>query len=293
MSESTDFAIFGRWFTEEWMVYLVSYGGVLFDLLIVPALLWRRTRWFAVAALVLFHRFNAEMFSIGIFPMFATLAVVLFLPPDLPRNIVNRLRGTKPAKPTRGKTRRGDHSVAEDTAARIPFSGRARAQQVTVILVLAYLGIQLLLPFRHWLYPGNTAWTDQGDRFAWRMMLVSKRGDITFVVTYPPTGQTWEVDPTEYLTNMQLSQMQTQPDMILQFSHYLAGLWEEDGYDGVEVRANSSISLNGRDPHPIVDPTVNLAAESLSPLNADWITSIEEMERSSGTTVSPDEDAQG
>jgi hypothetical protein len=289
MSEETEFLLLGRWFTEEWMVYAVSYGGLLFDLLIVPALLWPRTRWFAVAALVLFHRFNAEMFSIGIFPMFATLSVVLFLPPDLPRNIVNRLRGTKPAKASHGKARRADRDVAEVTAGRMPFSERTVAQRVTVILVLAYLGFQLLIPFRHWLYPGNTAWTDQGDRFAWRMMLVSKRGDITFVVTYPPTGQTWEINPDDYLTNMQLSQMQTQPDMILQFSHFLARQWEKDGYADVEVRANSSITLNGRDPYPIVDPTVNLAAEHLSPLNADWITSIEEMERQAQQTSSSED----
>ena len=265
MSEETQFPLLGRWFTEEWMVYAVSYGGLLYDLLIVPALLWPRTRWFAVAALVLFHRFNAEMFSIGIFPMFATLAVVLFLPPDLPRNIVNRLRGTKPAKASHGKARSADRNEAEATG-RIPLAARPMVQRVTVILVLTYLGNPAFAPFRHWLYPGNTAWTDQGDRFAWRMMLVSKRGDITFVVTHPQSGQTWEVNPDDYLSNTQLSQMQTQPDMILQFSHYLAREWEADGYDGVEVRANSSISLNGRDPYPIVDPTVNLAAEHLSPL---------------------------
>ena len=291
MAEETQFPILGRWFTDEWMVYLVSYGGLLFDLLIVPALLWRRTRWFAVAALVLFHRFNAEMFSIGIFPMFATLSVVLFLPPDLPRNIGNKLRGTKPAKPARGKARH-QHPGDGDTAGRIPFSERARVQQVTVILVLAYLGIQLLIPFRHWLYPGNTAWTDQGDRFAWRMMLVSKRGDISFEVYHPQSGQTWEVNPDDYLTGPQVSLMKSQPDMILQFSHYLADVWAEDGYDNVEVRAISSISLNGRDPYPIVDPTVNLAAEELTPFNADWITSIEELEREAEQTSSA-EDGEG
>ena len=31
----------GRFFTEEWMVYVFAYGGLLLDLLIVPLLLWK------------------------------------------------------------------------------------------------------------------------------------------------------------------------------------------------------------------------------------------------------------
>jgi hypothetical protein len=39
------------------------------------------------------------------------------------------------------------------------------------------------------------------------------------------------------------------------------------------------ISLNAREPQPIVDPTVNLAAEEITVANASWITSLEEQER--------------
>ena len=41
---NTDFPIIGSLFTGERMVYLFAYGGLLLDLLIVPFLLWRRTR---------------------------------------------------------------------------------------------------------------------------------------------------------------------------------------------------------------------------------------------------------
>ena len=277
MANETDFPLLGRWFTEEWMVYLVSWSGLVFDLLVVPALLWPRTRWFAVVALVLFHRFNAGMFSIGIFPMFGTLSVILFLPPSLPRTIYNKIAGRKPA---RAKVSQAPATLSAARAGLLTrFTDRPFVERLTVILVLLYLAIQLVVPFRHWLYPGNTAWTDQGDRFAWRMMLVSKVGDISFVVRDPATGQTWDVDPDDYLIPSQRSDIVSQPDMILQFSHYLADLWAADGYEDVEVRAISSVSLNGRDPYPIVDPTVDLAAEELTPFNASWITSIEEMER--------------
>ncbi len=88
LSDESDLFLVGRWVTDEWFGYFISYSGLLLNLLIVPALLWPKTRWFAVVALVLFHRFNAALFSIGIFPMFATAAIVLFLPPDLPRRVV-------------------------------------------------------------------------------------------------------------------------------------------------------------------------------------------------------------
>jgi hypothetical protein len=281
MANETQFPILGRWFTEEWMVYAVSYGGLLFDLFIVPLLLWPRTRWFAVIVLVLFHRFNAMMFSIGIFPMFATLAVVLFLPPDLPRRIVQKFRTSYGNRPQRKKSRKAAPEPAAEleAATAITFTQRPLVQRATIVLIALYVAIQLLVPLRHFLYPGLTSWTDEGDRFAWRMMLVSKVGEVSFTVLDPASGQTWEVDPLTYLTSTQAGQMESQPDMILQFSHFLADEWRKDGYNDVEVRAQSSISLNGREPYPIVDPTVDLAAEELSIWPADWITNIEELQR--------------
>ena len=65
-----DFPVIGSWFTEEWVVYAFSYGGLVFDLMIVPLLMWKRTRVFAVIWIMAFHMMNAYLFSIGIFPWF-------------------------------------------------------------------------------------------------------------------------------------------------------------------------------------------------------------------------------
>jgi hypothetical protein len=48
LADRTDFPLIGHLFTERWMVYLFSYGGLFLDLLIVPALLWRPTRTVSV-----------------------------------------------------------------------------------------------------------------------------------------------------------------------------------------------------------------------------------------------------
>lgn len=282
LADESDLPLVGRWVTDDWFIYFVSYSGLLLDLFVVPALLWPKTRWFAVAGLVLFHRFNAAMFSIGIFPMFATAAIVLLLPPALPRKLATRVRSLfapQYRRPAPARSRGRDVRGRADASSRVTFAQRPWVQPLAIAGITAYVALQLLFPLRHFLYPGNPAWTDQGDRFAWRMMLHSKVGEVQYVVTDPQTGTTWAVDPATYLTDFQVGNMVGQPDMILQFGHFLADEWRADGRPDVEVRANTSISLNARDPVPIVDPSVDLAAEDLPIGNASWITSLDDQER--------------
>jgi vitamin K-dependent gamma-carboxylase len=92
LAYKTDFPIIGRWFTEEWIVYAFSYGVLLFDLLVVPFLLWQRTRPFTFATAVVFHLTNANLFQIGIFPFLMIAATLLFFPPSWPRRLANLLR---------------------------------------------------------------------------------------------------------------------------------------------------------------------------------------------------------
>ena len=108
------------------------------------------------------------------------------------------------------------------------------------------------------------------------MMLNSRVGEVMYVITDPASGQTWEVDPADYLTSGQLNDMDAHPDMILQFSHYLADEWQAKGHDNVEVRANTAISLNGRPAVPLIDPPVDLAAEEHKIGPVAWITSLDE-----------------
>ena len=53
------YPIIGGLLRKEWMPWLISYGGIIFDGLIVPALLWRRTRNVAFVVGVLFHVANS------------------------------------------------------------------------------------------------------------------------------------------------------------------------------------------------------------------------------------------
>ena len=144
------------------------------------------------------------------------------------------------------------------------------SQKLVVGLLAAYLVVQLLFPLRHYLYPGNVSWTEEGHNFAWHMKLRTKGGEALFTVTHPQSGQTWTIDAQDYLKPHQVK-MTTKPDLILQFAHYLAEAKRREGFENVEVRARVMVSLNGRQPQLMIDPNVDLTKEQESLLPARWI----------------------
>lgn len=262
MSRRTDFPLIGQFFREEWAVYLISYGGMLLDLLIVPFLLWRRTRIAAFVVAIIFHLMNARMFQIGIFPWLGIAATAMFFPPDWPRRIVNWLGDEKKRKAKK---------TAAAAAPMVPrFSGIALA------LLAAYAAIQLLLPLRHLLYPGRADWTYEGHRFSWRMKLHDREARAKFYVIDENSHRQSEVRPLAYLGRMQASKMAARPDMILQFAHYLATKLPRTGPKPHRIEARVLASLNGRKPQLLIDQNVNLAAQPRTLWHVPWILPLTE-----------------
>ena len=126
---------------------------------------------------------------------------------------------------------------------------------------------QILVPLRHFLYPSNVHWSEEGHRFAWHMMLRDKRGDVRFLIT-ESTGKYLQITSKdvlerEILTSRQLEKMTTRPYMIHQFTHYLAQRFEKVNFPDVNVQVLSETSLNGRNSQHLLDPSVNFAAEPI------------------------------
>ncbi len=269
LSEETGFPVMGRLFTESWVVYAGVYAGLLLDLCIVPAMLYRRTRPFAFAAAVAFHLLNWQFWTLASLPHVMIAGTALFFSPSWPR-----LGGLwQPARlPQRRSHRKRQHASAV-----APASPRlTRNQRVTVGLLGLYFAIQLLVPLRYYIFPGPARWTEEGYRFSWAMRSRSKIGTGTFFVVDPVGGETWEVDPHDELSFLQTDQMVLHPDLILQYAHHLADRWRAAGYDRVEVRAEIYNSLNGRPYRLLVDPTVDLAAQPRTLLHQPWILPLEE-----------------
>ena len=256
LSAMTDYPVIGRWFTEEWMVYGFSYGGLLLDLFCIPLLLWRRTRWMTVVALTLFHLSNSVMFNIGIFPWLMLGVIPVFFPPhwfDL--------------------WRRKSVDTKDETV------GKNHSQQKSIVVLLGlYLGFQILFPLRHFLYPGHVSWTLEGHYFSWHMMLNDKRGTARFFVYNRQTGETGEICPQEYLTKVQAQRMKDRPGSILQFVHFLEDEVVQQRFEAedIEIRVWSPLSLNGRHPQLMLDPTIDLTTVNESLLPADWILPLQQ-----------------
>lgn len=280
LSNRMDFPLIGSFFKEEWMVYLFVTGGLLFDLLIVPLLLWKRTRLPAFLASMMFHLTNARLFQIGIFPWLMMAATLIFFPPDLPRRLIQQLGLGKFFL---------CHQVPDDFSIR--SNNVTRRTKLIGALLMIYLFMQALIPFRHFAYPGNAHWTEEGHRFSWHMKLRSKSAEALFKVTDPTSNQSWTIDPRLYLTPLQLEKMTTHPDMILQFSHHLADVMKRKGYQDVQVRADVMASLNGRKSQRLIDPAVDLTKEHRNLLPARWILPLTEpLSRSSASEQSQNTD---
>lgn len=135
--------------------------------------------------------------------------------------------------------------------------------------------VQLLLPFRYLLYPGELFWTEQGYRFSWRVMLMEKAGYAQFTVK-DELGKQTIVNNTEFLTPLQEKMMATQPDMLLQYAHLLRDYYAQHGFRSPKVYVDSYVALNGRLGKPLVDPAINLALEHESLTPKSWITSFDD-----------------
>ncbi len=239
------------------VAYAVAWFACVFDLT-VPFFLWRdRTRPWAYAVVVAFHLLTAKLFYIGIFPWAMLVSTGIFFRPETHQRVLGWLWPVG-AAPAAGATP-------------LPLTTPAplRGGRLSAVAVAALLLVQLVLPFRYLRYPGNVLWTEQGFRYSWNIMLIEKAGTVDFHVRDTATGRTWTVDPRRYLSRQQARMLSTQPDMLVQFAHFLARA--ERRAAPLEVRAEAWVTLNGRPAQLLVDPTVDLARETDSFAPKTWI----------------------
>ncbi|HEV3261319.1 MAG TPA: HTTM domain-containing protein [Gemmataceae bacterium] len=251
-----------------WAPLLFSYGALVFDLSIGFLLAWRRTRPAAIMLAACFHAMNSQLFHIGIFPYLAFAATLIFDDPDWPRRV-----GRAVAHVFSRRTAAGRALPARPTS--VTPATAPRLQTLGLVLLHLYLLFQVLVPLRHWLYPGFVSWTDEGHRFSWHMMLRNKRAQLHVYVTFPATGHTEEVVLSEELTKRQEDEMSVRPDMVRQYAHHVADRLSEPGQARPVVRVDERVSLNGRPYQPIIDPTVNLADVPFTLGVVDWILPLE------------------
>jgi hypothetical protein len=269
----TGLPIIGELLQYEATAFLFSWAGAAYDLSIVFLLLYRPTRGFAYAAVVVFHLLTAALFPIGMFPYIMILSTLIYFSSEFHEALIKGCREWWARLCGR------DSSINPKEETSCYSLSKMASGALTVILVI-HFGLQLLLPFRFALYPGDLLWNEQGYRFSWRVMLMEKAGHATFNIYNPETDRRWQASNYEHLTRRQEKMMATQPDMILQFAHHLETYYREQGMGNVEITAQTHVTLNGRMGRPLVDPAIDLAEIERGLSQKNWILPYEENQKS-------------
>lgn len=290
LPEHSAWPFIGTLLTKSWVAYAASWTSCLYDLTIVGFLLHARTRRYAYVVVLLFHGFTWALFNIGLFPLIMSTATLIFFSGTVHRRFWAAATRVVEARFNLVLAVGPNRSSALTTVAypRLQRNGEGQSQAVNVNVVnstrtaaasplvrsravgailLPFFLLQLLLPLRALAYPGPTAWTEEGYRFGWRVMLVEKSGTARLTVRDGATGREVEVRNRDYLTPYQVKQLAIQPDFVLQFAHHLAAYYAGRGFRSPEVYAAVHVALNGRRSRPLIRPDVDLAAVSdgLSP----------------------------
>lgn len=220
----------------DWVPLVVAYFGIFFDLLIVPLLLWRKTRVPVFILAVFFHLFNSAVFHIGIFP-YLSLAFCLFFFSD---EIIHR----------KFLKRKTFYSKAE---VNLP-----NYKALLTGFFALWFVVQIGLPLRHWLIKDNVLWTEEGHRLSWRMMLRTKSGHLEIKIVNKQTGKESYVDFDNYLSKKQQRVIVVKPDVMWQFAQRLKKEYAKKGQE-IAIYLDSQISVNQRPYQRFIDPDTDMA----------------------------------
>lgn len=249
MKGKRNYYLVGDVLQQKWLQNILLWGGIFFDGLIVPLLLFKATRKWAFIISIGFHLFNSIVFQIGIFPYLALAFYLFFFPPKTIRNIFLKTR-----------------VFYSDAEVKYPsFKNGYMA------LFLLFFSIQIVLPLRHYTFKDDVLWTEEGHRLSWRMMLRAKYGKIIYIVQDKETKEKQTIALDDYLTKKQQRSASTKPDVIWQFAHYLKEDFKARGQD-VAVYVNSKVSVNGKRLQQFIDPNIDIASQPWKPLShSEWI----------------------
>lgn len=177
-------------------------------------------------------------------------ATTVYFSPDWPRRLVNFFK-------KKGKEWRMILPAKELMLA--PTTHLTPKQKAILFALVVWVGIQVLVPLRHLVYPGNVHWTEEGHKYAWHMKLRTKRGQGIYTIKDKNTGQKQVIDADDYLKKWQQTKMEGNPDLIWQFCKIIKNDYKKKGFD-VAVYANVKATLNGRKFQQLIDSTVDLAS---------------------------------
>ena len=249
MSSKSDFWLVGELLQESWVHWCIAYTGLFFDLLIVPLMLWKRTRLLGFIISIFFHLFNSFIFHIGIFPYMSIAFALFFFSPEIlqKRFLPKKILYT------------GEEVI-------VP-----KHKNLIIGVFSIYFLFQLGLPLRHWFFKDDVLWTEEGHRLSWRMMLRAKSGSLTVWIKDKKTNLKSRYNYSKILGVKQNAAVTTKPDLMWQLAQKIKAVEAEKGRD-VAVYMESVVRVNDGVYHPFTDPNVDLATVEWNPFkHSEWI----------------------
>ena len=219
---------------QNWVHYAMSWGGMLYDILIPFLLLIPKTRNIAFLLVIIFHVLTKILFpAIGMFPFIMILGCLVFFDHKFHEKIIQII--SKYLK----KIQKNIFTIKKNES-------KIKTSLFSVCIIGFFLFIQFLLPLRHNLYNGELFWTERGYRFSWRVMLVEKKGFTEFKLVDNDKSNSFYIKNEDHLTDFQEKQMSFQPDFIKEFADYLGDFYKAKGYSNIEIHVDCFVTLNGR-----------------------------------------------
>ncbi|KAJ6216776.1 hypothetical protein RDWZM_007933 [Blomia tropicalis] len=283
---------------NHWIDYFVIHvGGFVFDSSVGFMFLFSATRPIGFLLAIAFNLINSQMFQIGMFPFVMIMVMPIFLSPNWPRKVVNRIHNSGLLKSfqnwkmlnqlklnndelllNKSKKYRKQISKMDGLEANSKLKWN---QHLTIIIIMIYIALQMVLPFAYPFLKGYNTWTNGLYGYSWDMMIHNWNHVHTRVtVRFSPIDgngsiETYYINPDEWTVTGRWSH---HADMVVQFAHCveqrLRSKLMRDNLT-MEMYFDVWTSLNGRFAQRMYDPTTNILNVKWTPFTKlEWILPI-------------------
>lgn len=226
---------------NEPAVLLLTYAGLLIDILAPLWLLHKGFRRYMIWVFAAFHTTNSFLFDdIGVFPFVMLATLLLFYDAgELP------FFKKTPAPPAPALT---------------PLSGRL------ICFSAIWFGFHLLFPLRFLLLPNSVDYTTIGNRFAWRVKADNRILEEFSISVTDMLGQVYPVQVNTYVNDMQVLHLYHDPRSLAAFARFMKKEVAGPPYHipNAQIKARIRFRYNGRPAQYFVDPDADLATVPVS-----------------------------
>ncbi|XP_031567845.1 vitamin K-dependent gamma-carboxylase-like [Actinia tenebrosa] len=250
---------------QKFLGTFFSIGGLSFDLFIGFFLLIPKLRPVGILFTFFFHLSNHFLFKIGTFPWVMIGTNFIFLDAETLPNLIKIIQMRLCYKQKSNKIKNPEQPETTPTKRSLRMSKPLKC------FLLMYVVIQVLVPFRHWLYPGNVNWTLEGHQFSWRMMLNEE--NVIMRINIIGEGKQDVFDPYQMrITVRQIKRMLTDPELVVQLvRHIKQNYVKPRDHNDVAIKVDMWKMLNGRPYQRYIDSDVDLTAVNQDSFSYHWL----------------------